>query len=118
MTSRSLGRPEAEAALLGALFLDPPRIRDVRAIVTIDDFTVVRHRLLAQAQFELDATGSPVDPQSVVTWLRSSEDAQRCRPREGGWLGWVVDLARAVTSTAHVTHHARAVAESALLRQL
>ena len=104
---------EAERALLGAMLLDPPRVAEICEIVSAEDFSEKRHATIFGCLRDLADQGAPVDFISVGEKLRGLG-----RFHEVGGAEFLVDLASAVTSSAHAIHHAGIVADTAILRRL
>jgi len=104
---------DAEQAVLGAIFLDPEVIHRVIDLLRPDDFYQEPHRLIYEAMLALDDAGVPLDIITVTEELK-----RRGNLDQAGGASYVVALADAVPSPAHVEHYARLVAEKALLRTL
>jgi replicative DNA helicase len=104
---------DAERAVLGALLLAPERIAEVTEVLAADDFFSKRHRLLYECLLELGSRGAPIDFLTVGEALRSNGLYQAV-----GGTETLVELGAAVTSAAHVVHHALIVAQMATLRRL
>jgi len=112
--ARSLPRSEeAERALIGALLLDADRLGDVAMVVRADDFHEKRHQSLFEVLIELSDQNAPIDFVSVGEALKAKGTFH-----EVGGAEYLVELAGAVTSSAHATYHANIVADSATLRRL
>jgi len=60
---------EAEEAVLGAIFIDPANYQDVVNLIVWDDFYITRNKWVFQAFVELDASGTKVDPVTVMDWM-------------------------------------------------
>lgn len=104
---------EAERAVLGALLLAPERIAEISETLNAEDFFARQHAVLYEALLELFARGAPIDFLTLGEALRASGRFQAV-----GGAQALADMAMAVTSAAHVNHHARIVADSATLRRL
>jgi replicative DNA helicase len=104
---------DAEQAVLGAIFLDPEVIHRVIDLLRPDDFYQEPHRLIYEAMLALNDAGAPLDIITVTEELKRRGNLDRA-----GGASYVVALADAVPSPAHVEHYARLVAEKALLRTL
>ena len=104
---------EAERALLGALLIEPQRIPEIAEIVRLGDFFAARHNLVWEALEALAERNAPVDFVSVGEALAAAGKFQ-----QAGGRAYLVELSSSVTSSAHVRHHARIVAETASLRRL
>lgn len=104
MSAYDDARREAEHQFLGALLLEPARLGEVREIVRPQDLADPRHAaLLRELERRLEA-GEPVD-RMVLAAALSGPPARIQAPHS-----LIVDLEGAVTSTAHLLHHARQVA--------
>ena len=104
---------DAERAVLGALLLAPDRIADVAEQLCAEDFFSKRHKLLYECLQELSSRGVPIDFVSVGEALKALGTFQAVGGNEV-----LIELAQDVTSAAHVAHHARIVAQTALLRKV
>lgn len=104
---------EAERAVLGSLMIDPLRVPEVAERLDPDDFFGRRHALIYQALVELSDVGEPIDFVSVGERLLGSQSLQ-----QAGGRAYLIELASSVSSSAHLMHHAKIVAETAVLRRL
>ena len=104
---------EAERALLGALLLDPERFSDVADSLEADDFSDKRHREIYDVIAVLADRGVPIDFVSVGEALKARDAFESC-----GGAEYLIELASQVTTSAHVHHHARLIADTSTLRRL
>ena len=104
---------DAERALLGAMLIDPDRIIEAVEVVNSDAFFDPRHGTLFQVLADLAERGTPVDPVTVAQVLRVDG-----RLAEVGGEELLIELMERVTSSAHLLHYARIVAENSTLRGL
>jgi len=104
---------EAERALLGALLLDQDRIADAAETLRPEDFFNRRNGTVYASILALAERNVPVDFVTLGEALTAEG-----RLQEAGGHDYLIELARSATSAAHAAHHARIVAETALLRQL
>src|SRR5688572_12771562 len=104
---------EAERAVLGALLLDPERIPDVCEILRAEDFFARRNRVVFETCTTLSERAAVVDLLSVGELLRANE-----RLGDVGGHAYLAELIAAVSSAAHLMHHARLVANTGALRRL
>lgn len=104
---------EAEAALLGSILLDPSRMAVVTPIVSCDDFYLSKNRLLYEACLALWSKGTPPDPVTLLTELRSRDTLREIGGRER-----LAELAAAVPSALMADHYAKIVREKAAKRDL
>jgi replicative DNA helicase len=105
--------PEAEVALLGALFLDRSAIARCIEILEPAAFYHDHHRKIYEAILALFERGVPVDVVTVTDELR-----RRGYLEYIGGAGTLVAISTNVVSSAAVEHHARIVLERYLKRQL
>jgi replicative DNA helicase len=104
---------DAERALLGGLIEEPQQLADIDAM-SVDlaaDLASAPHQALYRLLRLMVAEGAAIDLVTVV---------ERIRPVEGlyGGLGYVMDLASSVVSTANLAHYAGLIVEAARLRRL
>lgn len=109
-----LHSPEAERAVLGAVLLDPgPAWRAVRHLAA-GDFYRADHRTVYAAIAELAEEGETIDALTVAERLATATDA----PPEGGWPGWLAELADGTPSAANAATYAGIVASRAERRRV
>lgn len=102
--------PDSEQALLGACFLHPMIIPQVRAQVRASDFYHQPYGLIYEALCEL---GNAVEPLAVAEWLASKDVLDKC----GGTLA-VMGLAECVPTSAGWHYHAGIIREKAVRRDI
>lgn len=78
---------EAERMVLGSLLLDPPRMADVRDILTAADWSIQPNRLIWNTACELYDRGDGCDRVSVILTLR-----QRDKLLEAGGIDYITSL--------------------------
>lgn len=118
MTPDTVGCPEAEAAVLGAMLRMPHT--DAVALadhLEPDDFVDPRHRAVFGAVTDLLAEGVTADPVLVLGELRRSgaERSMTCDRSAGVYL---TDLLAAAPAVPSAGHYARIVLEHAARRRL
>ena len=103
--------PELEAAVLGALILEPEYLPDVAEIVEISTFSSAKNGKIYGAMLSMLAEGVTIDPYMLT---------QRCKTVEGidNPAAYVAELTQAVGSGVNVIDHARQLAELESLRRL
>ncbi len=104
---------EAERSLLGALLLEPERVPEISESVKGDDFFAARHSIVFDTLVSLAERSLPIDFVSVGEALAATGKFHQV-----GGRSYLVELSTCVTSSAHLKHHARIVAETATLRRL
>jgi replicative DNA helicase len=104
---------DAEKAVLGALLLQPERIPEVAETLAREDFFAKRHQIVYQCLVDLGSRGAPIDFLTVGEALRAGGLFQAI-----GGTETLIELGSAVTSAAHLVHHAQIVAQAATLRRL
>ncbi len=104
---------DAERALLGAMLIDPVRITEADEIVKKEYFYDSRNGELYQVIADLAERGTPVDPVTVAQVLRVDGKLAAVGGEE-----YLIELMGGVTSSAHMVHYARIVAENSTLRSL
>lgn len=104
---------DAEAAVLAAILLERDALDRVLDILKPEHFYSDANRRIFEAAVDLVADGTPVDIQTVASWLRSRE-----------WIGqiggpkYLALLVDATPSVANVGAHAQIVFEKWRLRQI
>ena len=105
---------EAEWALIGALLVDPDRLRDPGvAILAADDLAAPAAREVFGVIARLVESETPVDVVSVAQELRPNGHLEAL-----GGLPWLMDLVDRVPTAAHIGHYADLVRDHALQRRL
>jgi hypothetical protein len=102
----------AEESVLGSMMLSPGAITDVMAVVEAEDFYWSAHQTIYEAIQALVARGDPVDTITVVEELK-----RRGKLNEAdGHLG-ILELVEGVITPVSASHHAKIVANHAVLRR-
>jgi replicative DNA helicase len=104
---------EAEQAVLGAILLAPEQLPAVAELLRPEDFYRGAHQLIFKAALEVTESGEPVDVITLTGRLQLQG-----RLEEAGGIEYIIALSRSVPTAANVDHHARIVADRALLRRL
>ena len=103
---------ESEKALLGGLMLSPGQLDEVSQVLRPDQFYRKDHQALYELLLQMDRDGEHIDlvtvPERV---LRGGNDEAY------GGLGYVLELAESVPSTANLRYYAEVVHQKALLRR-
>jgi replicative DNA helicase len=103
----------AEAALIGAMLLDPDTIDEVEPIVSYDDFYRDDHGELCRTLLTLRATGRKTDAISVSAEL----ERRAIKPRDGDdWLDAMAEMMRQTPHVVNAAYHAQIVAQHARRR--
>lgn len=103
---------DAEAAVLGGLFIDPVRIHEVAQLIP-EDFYLPSHRVIYEALRYLSDHGRPIDLVMVRNTLESAGQLEMA-----GGLEVLLQLCEAVPSAANIAHYADLVSDRALARAL
>lgn len=103
----------AEAAVLGAILIDPSCIPEVLDVLTPDDFHRARNRFCYEAVIEVHLAGAAVDQITVARRL-----AQRQLLDETGGLPYLGQLIAETPTSVNVLHYAAIVLEAANKRRL
>ncbi len=104
---------EAEAALLGAILLDPDVATEVGGFLLPDHFYILAHRHVYEACIALEEKGVAIDVVTVKDELRRKKTFD-----EAGGAETLIRLMESVPSAAGARHHAEIVRERARLRSL
>jgi replicative DNA helicase len=104
---------DAERSVLGAVFLHPPVITRVRAILDAGDFYYPSHGVIWTAMLAVADRGEPVDIVTVSAELRRGE-----RINTIGGAQYLGDLTDAISTIAHAEAHAQLVADFARTRRI
>ncbi len=104
---------EAERAVLGAIILDPDKIRELTNSLRADDFFVDNHKRIYEAMQELFLESRSIDPVTLVDMLVHSGTYN-----EAGGKEYVAALAESVPELSNVKEYAKIIRDKALLRRL
>lgn len=105
--------PEAETAVIAALFMGEDAMATASTMLVEASFTDRRHRLIWRAAQALGETGAALDPLTVATELARTGDLEAAGGKD--YLGYLID---AVPTAANVEYHAKIVKEHAERRAL
>jgi replicative DNA helicase len=105
--------PNAEAAVLGSLLIDPDAYYEVSDILTPEAFYQAGHRWLYEAIQSLSARQEPPDILAIANELTRAG-----RLEEAGGLDRIVTLLNSVPTSVNADVYARIVAEKATRRRL
>jgi replicative DNA helicase len=104
---------EAEAAVLGAMLLEPNTVPVVMNYLRPDHFYLLSHRKVYQAILNLFERTSPTDIVTVTAELKRMKELDAV-----GGPPFLSSLLDAVLTTAHCEDHAKLVLEKSVQRQL
>jgi replicative DNA helicase len=103
---------EAERFVLGAIMLKPSALREVAALLRVDDLFLPGHREIFDAMLDLDKRGDPYDIVAVADELRTRGALSKLE--DGEMYLMKLD----VGTGENVGYYARLVKEKSVLRQL
>ncbi len=104
---------EAEQSVLGAILLDPDKIREVANAIKTEDFYHEHHRVIYEAMRELFLANNTIDAVTLVDELVRSGTYD-----DAGGKSYVALLAQSVPSIANLPDYIRIIRDKALLRRL
>ncbi len=104
---------EAEASVLGGVLLRNEAIHQAAEFLNPDDFYLPAHKQIFKAMLELDDAGSPIDPVSLETQLKSNGDL-----KTSGGLTYLVDLSNRIPTAENIHHYVKIVHDKSMLRRL
>lgn len=106
--------PEAEAALLGKLIIDPHQINELADYITgPEDFYQARHATIYAALYTLYERDTSVSFDGLTQYLRDREQLEQI-----GGIEYLIDLAESVPHAFGIAYHAKLVRDKALIRKL
>ncbi len=105
--------PEAEAAVLGGVLIDPFAMDQIATVVDDSMFFRETHRRLFRAMTRLFKHGQVIDPITISEDLKSAGELEGI----GGWE-YLSSLLDAVPTAANIAYHAGIVRDKALMRRL
>ena len=104
---------EAEASVLGAIFLEPQALITASEILIADDFYHIAHQKIFQTMLNLSDQGISIDFVTVTEELSAKKELE-----DVGGLSYITELTNAVPTAANISHYAKIVEEKAILRRL
>ena len=104
---------EAEQSVLGAIILDPDKIREVANAIHAEDFYLEQHRAIYEAMRELFLSNNTIDVITLIDELVKSGTYD-----DAGGKNYVALLAQSVPSLANLPDYLRIIKDKALLRKL
>lgn len=104
---------EAEQSVLGAIILDPERIREVANAIHAEDFYLEQHRVIYEAMREMFLSNNTIDVVTLVDELVKSGTYD-----DAGGKSYVALLAQSVPSMSNLPDYLRIIKEKSLLRKL
>jgi hypothetical protein len=104
---------EAEQAVLGAILIHNPAIKEILETVGADDFYREAHREIYRCMFSLAQDDIAIDPVTLKDIL-----TQRGKFEAVGGSAYVAELARVVPAPSAIAHYARIVREKAVRRRI
>ena len=104
---------EAEQSVLGAIILDPDKIREVANAIHEEDFYLEQHRAIYAAMRELFLANNTIDVVTLIDELEKSGTYDNA-----GGKNYVALLAQTVPSIANLPDYLRIIKDKALLRRL
>lgn len=104
---------EAEQSVLGAIILDPDKIREVANVIRAEDFYLEQHRAIYEAMRELFLSNNTIDVVTLIDELVRSGTYD-----DAGGKSYVALLAQSVPSIANLPDYLRIIKDKALLRRL
>jgi hypothetical protein len=105
--------PEAEAAVLGCILIDPDALPPVHAILDAKHFYELKHQWIFEACLDLHQHGDPIDLLTLTTELD-----KRGRLTRAGGAVYISQLINAVPSAVQAKHYAKIVHETWQRRQV
>lgn len=115
-SSSSRGVPfslEAEQSVLGAIIIDPERIRDITGVLKADDFYLETHRDIFAAMQELFLQSRNIDAVTLIDTLAKAGSFTESAGKE-----YVKTLADTVPSVSNIADYAKIIKDKAVLRSL
>lgn len=104
---------EAEAAVLGGIFLSPHTLASAEEYLVPEDFYKRANQLVFAAMSDLSLNEQGIDAVTVKNYLDDHNQLD-----DVGGLPYLAELADAVPTAANVVYYAKIVAEKAQLRRL
>jgi replicative DNA helicase len=104
---------EIEKALLGGILLSSEHFLEIHDVVKKEDFFLPSHRDIFEAFTQLHFQNSPVELNTVASWLRDHG-----KLKGAGGIEYLSDLASTPTTSLHAIEYARSVSDLSWRRKL
>lgn len=104
---------EAEQSVLGAIILDPDKIREAANIIHAEDFYLEQHQHIYEAMRDMFLSNSTIDAITLTDELVKNGVYD-----EAGGKNYIALLAQSVPSVANLPDYLRIIKEKAMLRRL
>ena len=103
---------EAEAAILGCVFLDQNIIYQIADLIKADDFYDSKNRFIYKSMLELSKGGHGIDPTTVIAQLQLGNVLE-----QSGGIAYIASLADLGYSTLNIESYVELVQNAALRRR-
>ncbi len=104
---------EAEQSVLGAIILDPDKIREAANLIHSEDFYLEQHKHIFDAMRDMFLSNSTIDAVTLTDQLVKEGVYD-----EAGGKNYIALLAQSVPSIANLPDYLRIIREKAMLRRL
>lgn len=104
---------ETEQALLGAIFIRPECIEEIRRELEPNDFGLEKHQQLYTTMLSLTDSGTPIDAVSVFDALGQNGGLQKA-----GGRAYIGELINSISTSAAWRHHAEIIKKRSALRNV
>lgn len=104
---------EAEQSLLGSLLIDRDGMIKIADSITPEDFYKDAHRAIFECMMDLFGKREPIDLLSLGNRLDEKKELEQV-----GGRSYLIELANAVPTAAHIVHYANIIQKKATLRRL
>jgi hypothetical protein len=104
---------EQEENVLGSIIIDPCVLRDVKRILDISDFFMVKNQWIYQTMLDMESKGKPIDFGTLAEELN-----QRGQLAEIGGHAFLSHLLNVVPTAMHASGYAHYIKDDAVSRQL
>lgn len=103
---------QRELTLLAGLLVNPDRLDEVVDVLRESDFTVADHRHLWSALIAVHTRRQPID------YVTVHEELVAANGNVKHWADFLARVTMEATSSVHVPHHARAIADLSTIREI
>ncbi len=105
--------PEIEAAVLGAMMIDPQAVPKAIELLTANSFYLREHKQIFEAMLALFEAGEPIDTVTLYNELRRRDEIENI-----GGAVYLSKLSQNISSAANIEFHAKIILEKEILRGL
>jgi replicative DNA helicase len=103
---------QSEVCIIGGILMRPDILKEIRASLTVNDFSVKRHQLLYQAILDISDMGDPIIPTAIIDNLKLK------RINGAGVFDYLANIIESVSTSTGWEYHVRQIKGNALRQEM